>query len=350
MSNKTRTIGKSITVKPDASAIAGLLEARGIDIPAEVAASRYVRYIASEESPDTVGDVILAAGWDVSEWLQNPAMFADHKNSVASMVARGLNAQVIGKQLVIDAFFLPEDLDASGLASACWKMVKAGILSDCSVGFRAKQDGWRWATDGDRLTYGKACSGVYSSVLLKELSCVGMGAHPRAKVEAVAKSLQAGMLSDADVSAIQGAGSDELVELVERALFRLHPTTTVKCATKPVAPGVAEFVVDLSGIEAQIKAMGQHLANVERRALSQTQQKELGLGIFLPLEAAQKIAFLAESIEDEIEKYLPKTDDEEGNEPEPEPAPYTEDTSKAVTESSVAKELQDLSRTIQKKD
>lgn len=345
MSNKTRTIGKSITVKPDASAIAGLLEARGIDIPVDVAASRYVRYIASEESPDTVGDVILAAGWDVSEWLQNPAMFADHKNSVASMVARGLNAQVIGKQLVIDAFFLPEDLDASGLASACWKMVKAGILSDCSVGFRAKQDGWRWATDGDRLTYGKACSGVYSSVLLKELSCVGVGAHPRAKVEAVAKSLQAGTLSDADVSAIQGAGSDELVELVERALFRLHPTTTVKSLPAPVAP-----IVDLSGIEAQIKAMGQHLANVERRALSQTQQKELGLGIFLPLDAAQKIAFLSESIGEEIEKYLPKSEDEEGNEPDPEPAPYTEDASKAVTESSVAKELQDLFRTIQKKD
>lgn len=343
--SRQRTIGKSITVNPDASAIAGLLEARGIDIPVDVAASRYVRYIASEESPDTVGDVILAAGWDVSEWLQNPAMFADHKNSVASMVARGLNAQVIGKQLVIDAFFLPEDLDASGLASACWKMVKAGILSDCSVGFRAKQDGWRWATDGDRLTYGKACSGVYSSVLLKELSCVGVGAHPRAKVEAVAKSLQAGTLSDADVSAIQGAGSDELVELVERALFRLHPTATAKSLPAPVAP-----IVDLSGIEAQIKAMGQHLANVERRALSQTQQKELGLGIFLPLEAAQKIAFLSESIGEEIEKYLPKSEDEEGNEPEPEPAPYTEDTSKAVTESSVAKELQDLSRTIQKKD
>lgn len=340
-----RTIGKSITVTPDASAIAGLLADRGIDIPAEVAAQRYVRYIASEESPDTVGDVILAAGWDVSEWLQNPAMFADHKNSVSSMVARGLNAQVIGKQLVVDAFFLPDDLDASGLASACWKMVKAGILSDCSVGFRAKADGWRWASDGDRLAYGKACSGVYSSVLLKELSCVGVGAHPRAKVEAVAKSLSSGVFTDADISALQGAGSDELVELVERALFRLHPTTTKSLHAPAPAP-----VVDLSGIEAQIKAMSQHLANVERRALSQTQQKELGLGIFLPLEAAQKIAFLAESIEDEIEKHLPKSEDEPGNEPEPEPAPYTEEASKAATESSVAKELQDLSRTIQKKD
>ena len=331
---KGNTIGKTLTVNADRAVIAGLLQARGIDVDPEVAASRYVRYMASEESVDSMGDVIRSDAWDVSEWLKNPAMFADHKNSVASMVARGLNAQVIGKQLIVDAFFLPPDLDATGLAEACYKLCKAGILPDCSVGFRAKSGGWRWATDADRVTW-KGATGIYTAVSLKELSCVGVGAHPSAKVEAVAKGLRDGSLSDADVRALQG--NEATVELVERALFRLSgPTAQVKAIEIPET--VAPVAPDFSPVLDAIAVMGKRLASMERKAALQQTQKAAELGIFLTLESAQAIATYAEAIAEEIEKYIPEDEDEPGSDgsggtPAPDQSPvappYEEDVSKS---------------------
>lgn len=330
---KDRTTGKALAVTADKTVIASLLEARGISVDPEVAAARYVRYIASEESVDSVGDVIRADAWDVSEWIKNPAMFADHRNSVEAMVARGLNAQVIGKQLIVDAFFLPPELDASGLAEACFKLCKAGILPDCSVGFRAKSGGWRWATDADKVTW-KGATGIYTAVTLKELSCVGVGAHPAAKVEAVAKGLRDGSLSDADVRALQG--NEGTAELVERALFRLAgPTAQIKSIEIP-APPLAPSSVDLSPVLDAIATMGKRLAAMERKAAVETTQKAGGLGIFLTLESAQAIATYAEAIEEEIGKYIPDEDESgsEGNGGTPAPdlspvaPPYEEDACK----------------------
>jgi HK97 family phage prohead protease len=291
--------GIAMKVAPDVEAIGSLLAARGIDVDPAVAASRYVRYIASEESTDTMGDVILASAWDVREWLDNPAMFADHSNRTGSVVARGLNAQIIGKQLVVDAFFLPPELDPTkGTAETLYKMVNAGILTDCSVGFFPKAKGYRWATDADRATYGKECGMIYTGVALKELSVVGVGAHPSAKVEAVAKGLRDGSLTESDIRSMKTLGMDDMIE---RALFRISPKTI----------SVPEPSANADILDA-IAKMGKDLSVMKRM-----QRKEGQLGIFLPLEAAQNIATWIEAIEDTLSEYMPDPDENEEDDENP---------------------------------
>ena len=126
------TIGKAITAeaKPKLDAIAKLLEERGVTgVTPEQAAARFVRYVANEETIDTTGDLIKASAWDVSEWLANAGLFADHRKVVEMKVGYGLNAWVDGKRLMVDAFFLP----SSSLPAVAFVLV-LGALADLAFG------------------------------------------------------------------------------------------------------------------------------------------------------------------------------------------------------------------------
>jgi hypothetical protein len=289
-------------VKPDIKAIAALLDARGVvGVAPEVAAKRFVRYIASEESLDTMGDVILAHGWNVDEWHANPAMFADHKHEVGMKIAHGLQAQVIGKQLIVDCFYLPADLAPSPLAETCFKMIKAGILPDCSIG--AVPTKMRYAENTDRAKYGEECWRVWESQTLKELSAVGIGANSRAKVEAVAKSLKDGTLTSADMMALRGIES--LEGLAERAQFRNAPSVSVQ-----VPP---EMTAMLKTMQDQIEATNRALAEsaAEQKRLAAIKRKEAqGLVLPLTVEDAEAILTYTEAIEETLRKYLPDDDEE----------------------------------------
>jgi len=314
----TKTGGKSANVvTPDIKAIAALLEARGIVGAApEVAAKRFVRYIASEESRDSMGDVILAAGWNVDEWHENPAMFADHNHEVGMKIAHGLQAQVISKQLVVDCFYLPAELAPTPLAEACFKMVKAGILPDCSIG--AIPTKLRYAEQVDRAKYGDDCWRIWEQQTLKELSAVGIGANSRAKVEAVAKSISDCGLDDADVAALQ-SGPEHLQDIVERALFRIRPTKSVQAPTMP-----PEFMAAFKAMQDQLVATNATLAEsaAEQKRLTAMKRKEAqGLVLPLTVEDAEAILTYTEAIEETLRKYIPEDetkiskDDDEGNTP-----------------------------------
>lgn len=289
-------------VTPDIKAIAVLLDARGIvGVAPEVAAKRFVRYIASEESLDSMGDVIMAAGWNVGEWHANAAMFADHKHEVGMKIAHGLQAQVIGKQLVVDCFYLPAELAPTPLAEACFKMVKAGILPDCSIG--AVPTKLRYAENTDRTKYGEECWRVWEAQTLKELSAVGIGANSRAKVEAVAKSLKDGTLSDVDLMALRGIES--LEGLAERAQFRNAPSVSVQ-----IPP---EMTAMLKAMQDQLEATSLALAEsaAEQKRLAAIKRKEAqGLVLPLTVEDAEAILTYTEAIEEALRKYLPDEEEE----------------------------------------
>lgn len=317
----TKTGSKAAgVVTPDVKAIAALLDARGVvGVAPEVAAKRFVRYIASEESLDSMGDVILAAGWNVDEWHENPAMFADHKHEVGMKIAHGLQAQVIGKQLVVDCFYLPAELAPTPLAEACFKMVKAGVLPDCSIG--AVPTKLRYAEQVDRAKYGEDCWRIWEQQTLKELSAVGIGANSRAKVEAVAKSISDCGLDDADIAALQ-AGPEHLQDIVERALFRIRPTKSVQAPAMP-----AEFAAALKCMQEQLAATNAALAEsaTEQKRLTAMKRKEAqGLVLPLTVEDAEAILTYTEAIEETLRKYIPDEETEIPKEEEEGVKPYSD--------------------------
>jgi hypothetical protein len=314
-----RTIGKSLQVQPDLYAIERLLAARGVTgVTPEEAAERYVQYIASEESVDTTGDLILASGWDVGDWLQNASLFADHRKLMELKVGYGLDANVVGKQLIVDAFFLPPSVAPSPLVEGVWKMVKAGVNPDCSVGFWPKADGWRPPTAAEKAAWGPELYGVFQAQWLKELSPCGVGAHPAAKVEAVAKHLDAKLWNEDEIRAF--AGVEDLAPLFERAFFRQKgPTTMVQV---PAVPAVApEIASALKSIGEQVAA----LAATQKANQKATQMRSKDLGVFLGLDEAQVLAGHLEAALDILSSHIPDPDDDGSPAPAPEP-PYQEPT------------------------
>jgi hypothetical protein len=336
---------KAISVTPDPARIEELLGARGISgVSVEDACKRFVRYIASDEKLDSMDDVILADGWDVKEWLSSPAMFADHNHSVEAMVARGLNAGAMNGQLLVDCFYLPADIAPNGLAEACFKMVQAGILTDCSIG--AIPTKTRYPDEADKAKFGKQVWRIWEGALLKEVSCVGIGANARAKVEAVAKAFHDRVLTESDMTALQGSESEYLIDMVERAMVRISPKT-ISVPAPPVAP-------DFGAILKQMQDTTERLEE-SRKALEVSQKTQIRLqakeaaGLVLPLtqEDAEAILTYNDAIAETIRKYIPSDDSSEGDsstsDTDPEP-PY-EENAKATELQSVVDAAKQLKST-----
>ena len=335
------TIGKAITAeaKPKLDAIAKLLEERGVTgVTPEQAAARFVRYVANEETIDTTGDLIKASAWDVSEWLANAGLFADHRKVVEMKVGYGLNAWVDGKRLMVDAFFLPSSIAPNpALVDGLYKMVAAGVNPDCSVGFWPKPDAYHWANDEDRLVYGKGLRGmIYSGCWLKELSPCGVGAHPGAKVEAIAKGLKEGVFNPDEIKAF--AGVEDLAGLFERALWRIEGK--VISAPPPPPP-------ELTPVEKQIQDLTAIVAKLTTEKVVEAKPVEKRLGIVIPFESLQIIAAALEAAESEIEKYIQDENENEDGPGTPADPPPTDPLAGEPEEKAadIAKSLNAIFRT-----
>lgn len=323
--NPTGIGTKALGVKPDLAIVAQCLEARGITgVTAEVAASRFVRWIASSESLDSMGDVITAAGWNLEEWLANPTLLKDHQRSVEAMLGRGLSGRVNGKNLEIDTFFLPPELAPDEFVETCYKMVKAGIITDCSIG--AIPTAMRYASDADKAKYGAETWRVWEAQTLKELSVVCIGANSRAKVSAFAKALSEKQFTDGDLAAIRDSGMEDVQGLAERAVFALHPKGFSIPARSADVPDLSEQIKQMREIKQEVEAaikLHKSLADLSRKA-------EAGLVIPLTLEDAESILTWNDAIAETLRKYIPKSEDDEGGEEPEDLDPVPQDDGKSL--------------------
>lgn len=240
--------GSYIQSTPDIDEVARLMAARGITgIGPEAVVKRVVRYKASDSRVDSMGDVILEDSWDLTEWLANPQFLLNHNSrSLDSVMGRGLDAKITPNGLFCDVFFFPPDMATSEQTEAVFKLVKAGVFPDCSVGFQPKQKGYRWPTPDDEKTYPGIDGLVFTSVLLKELSTVTIGANVGAKVEATAKMYN--QFSEGELKALQN--DENTAALIDLASFRLKgPTPQVQM------PGMETLALTISDLTKQVGAM-----------------------------------------------------------------------------------------------
>lgn len=93
---------------------------------------RTARFVASDESTDRYGDIVMASGWDVSDFKNNPQFLFGHKSHQLP-IGRVTNTWTKGSAFMADVEFTPLGLD--DFADKCFRYLKLKFLRAVSVGF-----------------------------------------------------------------------------------------------------------------------------------------------------------------------------------------------------------------------
>lgn len=175
---------------------------------------RQIRVIASDATPDRMGDILDPNGVELSQYRRNPIVLAQH--DAGQPIARCGSIAVDGDKVVALIDFPPEGVSAR--SDEYLRLCKAGILGAVSVGFLPHEwepirgAGYRF-TRWEMLELSIVSVPANPSALITERS-VG-GDRATAERLARARSLQAGLgrgathpapvpeLHDPDVEAIE---------------------------------------------------------------------------------------------------------------------------------------------------
>lgn len=184
--------------------------------------SRIKRFIASDETVDSYGDIIRQKGWDMKRWKKNPVIMAFHDYNSLN-IGMGINGFVENSQLYVDALFALED--DYPFAETIFKMVDRGFLKGNSVGFIPKKV-YRVEDAEERAELGLGEYGVvFESQELLEDSVVPIGANPAALVQdSICNAAKNGVLSQDEIRAVikadtpKGKLPDGLKEMFDKAL------------------------------------------------------------------------------------------------------------------------------------
>jgi HK97 family phage prohead protease len=93
-------------------------------------------FVLSDETPDRMGDVIMANGWDLANFKKNPIALFGHRSDFP--LGNWKNVRVEKNKLVGDLSFAPEG--TSPRTDEIRRLVEADILKAVSVGFRAVEE------------------------------------------------------------------------------------------------------------------------------------------------------------------------------------------------------------------
>jgi hypothetical protein len=276
----------------DTNAIKALMIARGIDpkeITPEEVAERFVRLVASTEDVDGIGDVVKSNGWDFTTWLTNPAMFADHRQTLDHTIARGLQAYVdtATKTAVIDAFFVPERYDKFGIAEFCYQLYKSGLAKGVSVG--AVPTEMHWATKADVDLYGDKVRRIWDKSQLLELSFVGIPMNASALVGVVAKSLAEKKIDSEMFDRMATCDSAPWSMFAKAAMYERKsfevPVVAPVVDPSPVEPVVPVLAPEIkSMIDAMAKTLSEQATLVQSLTTSAAEQKKANTAILKRLE------------------------------------------------------------------
>ena len=97
---------------------------------------REFEFIASDETPDSYGDIVKAEGWDLKRYKKNPIVLFNHSSSMP--VGYSPKTWVDDTKLICRIKLADEG--TSEFIDTLYKLMKQRILRAMSVGFRATKD------------------------------------------------------------------------------------------------------------------------------------------------------------------------------------------------------------------
>lgn len=139
----------------------------------EEVGDRTFKFIASDETPDSYGDIVRVAGWDLKRYKKNPIVLFGHD----SRQPIGWSPEVVidEKKKQLQQVIKLADEGTSEFIDTLYKLMKQRIVKAVSVGFRSlAEPNILRDKDGDY-------SGMeFISQELLELSVVSIPANPNA--------------------------------------------------------------------------------------------------------------------------------------------------------------------------
>ncbi len=106
---------------------------------------RSLTFTVSTSDVDRLDSRILASGWDLRAYRQNPTVLWAHERRELP-IGRAVRVWIESDRLRATVEFMPADLHP--FADQIHKMLQGGWLRGISVGFRPLE--WRWAPEEDR--------------------------------------------------------------------------------------------------------------------------------------------------------------------------------------------------------
>lgn len=162
---------------------------------------RVVRFVASDETPDRVGDIISVAGWNLTSYKANPVVLWGHDSSDRPPIGRSVNVRrgmgPSGKPALLASIeFAPKE--ANPFAETVYQLTKGGYLNAVSVGFMPRAT--KELTAEERQSLGMPNYGMfYTSADLLEISVVSVPANPSALITGAKSLVHSGLLQDREV-------------------------------------------------------------------------------------------------------------------------------------------------------
>lgn len=251
--------------------------------------ARTANHIASDETPDRMGDIIRVKGWDLTTFKKNPQLLFNHKSEdppigrVESVKKGRAEKDDRPALLTTSRFFEQEKFE---LADLIWRMVADGDLPAVSVGFLPTKT-TRPEDPDERQELGLGAFGViYEGAQLLELSVVTVPANPNALLRkldsmvdegAVEKSLAAMLAEEVaperrtvvPVTETVGtsASTTDHFAILHASEVPQATEEQVKQLTDDVAAlaeGVVELTSTFSSALAEVKASLEHLGRAVR--------------------------------------------------------------------------------------
>jgi HK97 family phage prohead protease len=162
---------------------------------------RVVRFVASDETPDRVGDVIEVAGWNLTSYKRNPVVLWGHDSNNTPPIGRAVNVRrgmgPSGKPALLASIeFAPKE--AHPFAETLYQLTKGGFLNAVSVGFMPRST--KQISDAERQSLGMPKYGMYyDSADLLEISVVSVPANPSALITGAKSLVHSGVLNQSEV-------------------------------------------------------------------------------------------------------------------------------------------------------
>lgn len=162
---------------------------------------RVVRFVASDETPDRVGDVIEVAGWNLTNYKANPVVLWGHDSNNTPPIGKAVNVRrgigPDGKPALLASIeFAPKE--AHPFAETVYQLTKGGFLNAVSVGFMPRST--KSISDDERQQLGMPKYGMfYDSADLLEISVVSVPANPSALITGAKSLVNSGVLKQREV-------------------------------------------------------------------------------------------------------------------------------------------------------
>jgi HK97 family phage prohead protease len=97
---------------------------------------RQFQFVASDETPDSYGDIIRAEGWDLKRYKKNPIVLFNHDSDIPV----GFSPKTYVEGTALNCIVQLADEGTSDFIDTLYKLVKQRIVRAMSVGFRPTKD------------------------------------------------------------------------------------------------------------------------------------------------------------------------------------------------------------------